>query len=40
MIDKLTTVRRTSVEARVGRLLAAHLLEVERALLAFLGLAD
>jgi mRNA interferase MazF len=40
MIDKLTTVRRTNVEERVGRLPAAQLLRVERALLAFLGLAD
>ena len=40
MIDKLTTVRRTNVEERVGRLPAAQLLMVERALLAFLGLAD
>jgi mRNA interferase MazF len=40
MIDKLTTVRRTNVEERLGRLPAAQLLRVERALLAFLGLAD
>jgi mRNA interferase MazF len=35
VIDKPTTVRRTAVEARVGRLPAAQLLTVERALLAF-----
>jgi mRNA interferase MazF len=40
MIDKLTTVRRSNIQGRVGRLAAAQLLEVERALLAFLGLAD
>ena len=40
MIDKLTTIRRTNVEERIGRLPAAQLLGVERALLAFLGLAD
>lgn len=38
MIDKLTTVRRSSVRERVGRLPARQLVEVERALLAFLGL--
>jgi mRNA interferase MazF len=40
MIDKLTTVRRANIQERIGRLPAAHLVEVERALLAFLGLAD
>jgi mRNA interferase MazF len=40
MIDKLTTVRRSNIQERVERLPAAHLLGVERALLAFLGLAD
>jgi mRNA interferase MazF len=40
MIDKLTTVRRSNIQGRIGRLPAAQLLEVERALLAFLGLAD
>ncbi|MFT4307377.1 MAG: type II toxin-antitoxin system PemK/MazF family toxin [Microbacterium sp.] len=39
MVDKLTTVRRTSVTTRVGRLSAEHLAEVERAVMAFLGLA-
>lgn len=39
MIDKLTTVRRSSVQERVGRLTAMQLVEVERAMLAFLGLA-
>lgn len=39
MIDKLTTVRRSSVQARVGRLTAEQLVEIERAVMAFLGLA-
>lgn len=39
MIDKLTTVRRSNVHARVGRLTAEQLVEIERALMAFLGLA-
>ncbi|GAA4025482.1 type II toxin-antitoxin system PemK/MazF family toxin [Arthrobacter methylotrophus] len=39
MIDKLTTVRRSNVQSRVGRLTAAQLVEIERALLVFLGLA-
>lgn len=40
MIDKLTTVRRSNIQGRIGRLPAAQLLEVERALLPLLGLAD
>ncbi|MFT4219538.1 MAG: type II toxin-antitoxin system PemK/MazF family toxin [Microbacterium sp.] len=39
MIDKLTTVRRANVHTRVGRLTAPQLVEVERAMLTFLGLA-
>lgn len=39
MIDKVTTVRRENVGARVGRLAPESLVEVERALMAFLGLA-
>ena len=39
MIDKLTTVKRSNVHARVGRLTAEQLVEVERAMMAFLGLA-
>lgn len=39
MIDKLTTVRRSNVQSRVGRLTASQLVEVERALLVFLGIA-
>lgn len=40
MVDKLTTVRRINVHDRLGRLSAAQLIEVERSLLVFLGLAD
>lgn len=39
MIDKLTTVKRSNVHARVGRLTAEQVVEVERAMMAFLGLA-
>lgn len=39
MIDKITTVRRTNVQTRVGRLTSERLVEVERALMTFLGLA-
>lgn len=40
MIDKLTTVRRTSVSERIGRLSPVQLVELERLVLVFLGLAD
>lgn len=39
MIDKITTVRRENVGTHVGRLAPENLVEVERALMAFLGLA-
>ncbi len=39
MIDQLTTVKRSNVHARVGRLTAEQVVEVERAMMAFLGLA-
>lgn len=39
MIDKITTVRRSNVQSRLGRLTAGQLVEVERALLVFLGIA-
>lgn len=39
MIDKLTTVRRSNVHSRLGRVTADHLVEIERALMTFLGLA-
>lgn len=40
MIDKLTTVRRTNVQTRIGRVSAGQMVEIERALAAFLGLAS
>ncbi|WBP95684.1 type II toxin-antitoxin system PemK/MazF family toxin [Mycolicibacterium neoaurum] len=39
MIDKITAVRKSNVHARVGRLTAEQVVEVERAMMAFLGLA-
>ena len=39
MVDKLTTVRRSSVQTRDDRLATDQLAEVERALMTFLGLA-
>lgn len=39
MVDKLTTVLRSNVQTRVGRLTSEQLIEVERSLMAFLGLA-
>ena len=39
LIDKITTVRRTNVRARVGRLSSQQMIEVERLIAAFLGLA-
>ncbi len=39
MIDKVTTVRRSNLGHRVGRLATDQLAEVERALMTFLGLA-
>lgn len=40
MVDKLTTVRRSHVVRRIGRLSAAQLVEVERLVMVFLGVAD
>jgi mRNA interferase MazF len=40
MIDKLTTVRRSNVIRLAGQLSAAQLIEVERLVMVFLGLAD
>ena len=39
MIDKLTTVRRTNVGEPIGHLDSVQMLELERRLLVFLGLA-
>ena len=40
MIDKITTVRRAHVRQRIGRLSSTQLVQVERLIMAFLGLAD
>ncbi|MFM9878180.1 MAG: type II toxin-antitoxin system PemK/MazF family toxin [Rhodoglobus sp.] len=40
MVDKLTTVRRSNVSRRVGRLSTAQLVDLERLVMVFLGLAD
>lgn len=40
MVDKLTTVRRTNVTQQIGRLSAPQVVELERLILVFLGLAD
>lgn len=39
MIDKLTTVKRSNVGTRVGRLTAEQVVEVERAMMVLVGLA-
>ncbi len=39
MVDKLTTVPRRNVRVRLGRLASQQLVEVERSLMTFLGLA-
>ena len=39
MVDKLTAVQRSNIQTRVGRLTSELLVEVERSLMAFLGLA-
>lgn len=40
MVDKLTTVRRANVSRRIGRLSSAQLVDLERLVMVFLGLAD
>lgn len=40
MIDKITTVRRSNLRARIGRLPAPLMADIERSLLVFLGLAS
>jgi mRNA interferase MazF len=40
MVDKLTTVRRAKLSQRVGRLSASQLVDLERLVMVFLGLAD
>lgn len=39
MVDKLTTVRRSHASRRIGQLDAAQMLELERRIVVFLGLA-
>lgn len=39
MVDKLTTVRRSNVQARIGRLSSQQMVELERLLVTFLGMA-
>ena len=39
MVDKITTVRRSSVGARVGELSSDQLVDLERLVLVFLGIA-
>jgi len=40
MIDKITTVRRTNLGTRIGRVPAALLADIERSLMVVLGLAS
>ena len=40
MIDKITTVRRTNLGQRVGRVSAALMADIERSIMVFLGLAS
>lgn len=40
MIDKITTVRRSNLGGRIGRVPAALMADIERSLLVFLGLAS
>jgi mRNA interferase MazF len=40
MIDKMTTVSKTKLERRVGRLSAEDLVRINRAVIVFLGLAS
>ena len=39
-VDKITTVRRASVSQRIGRLSSTQLVDLERLVMVFLGLAD
>ena len=39
MIDKITTVRRSNLRTRIGRVPSALMAEIERSLMVFLGLA-
>ena len=39
MVDKLTTVRRSNVQSRIGRLSSQQMVELERLIMTFLGMA-
>lgn len=39
MVDKVTTVRRANLRERTGRATSAQMVDIERALLVFLGIA-
>jgi mRNA interferase MazF len=40
MVDKITTVRRSQVSQRIGRVSSTQLVDLERLVMVFLGLAD
>ena len=40
MVDKITTVRRSNTVTQLGKLSTAQMIELERLILVFLGLAD
>ncbi|MCU1477485.1 MAG: hypothetical protein JWQ64_2178 [Subtercola sp.] len=40
IVDKLTTVRRSTATQRIGRLSPTQLVDLERLVMVFLGLAD
>lgn len=39
MVDTLTTVRRSNVQTRIGRLTSQQIVELERLMMTFLGMA-
>ena len=39
MVDKMTTVRRSNVQVRIGRLSSQQMVELERLVMTFLGMA-
>lgn len=39
MVDKLTTVRRSNVQIRIGRLSSQQMVDLERLMMTFLGMA-
>ncbi|QZA18140.1 type II toxin-antitoxin system PemK/MazF family toxin [Mycobacterium malmoense] len=39
MVDKITTVRRSNLETRIGRVSTTLMADIERSLMVFLGLA-